>query len=140
MYISLSDLRVYIPEQILIQVTNNDGRATTVNEEATSKAILEASELIDGFLHGRYELPLSPVPTMVTRLCKDITRYFLYQNRPDGRELPKAVTQAYDNSIKILKEIQGGSLHLGIQQTQALQPETGEFRARAPEKLDLDGY
>lgn len=140
MYINLSDLKIYIPERILIQVSNNDNRAITINEEAVNQTILEASELIDGFLHGRYELPLSPVPTMVTRLCKDISRYFLYQNRPDGQDLPKAVTQAYDNSMKILKEIQNGTLHLGIQETQALQPESGEFRTRAKSKLDLDGY
>ena len=140
MYITLADLTGYIPEVTLIQLSNDDTRATTVNVTNVETTIKSACELVDGYLHGRYELPLTSVPTMVETFCLDIARYYLYQRRPNGKDLPKAVTDAYSNSIKLLKEIQNGSLHLGIQATQQLQPEPGEFRTRAREKLDSSGY
>ena len=140
MYITQADLTGYIPEVTLIQLSNDDTRATTINVANVDAAIKSACELVDGYLHGRYELPLEPVPTMVRNFCLDIARYYLYQRRPNGKDLPKVITDAYSNTIKLLKEVQNGCLHLGIQATQELQPEPGEFRTRAREKLDLSGY
>lgn len=140
MYITLDDLLRNMPERTLMDLSNNVPGANAINEQVINQAIVDASELIDGFLHGRYTLPLATVPTMVGWFCKDIAIYRLYQNRPDGRDLPKGVTDAYHNTLKLLKTVQDGSLHLGIQETQVLQPEPGEARVRAKPKLDVEGY
>lgn len=140
MYISVADLTGYIPELTLIQLSNDDPRAAAIDVSRIDEAIQGACELVDGYLHGRYDLPLEPVPTMVSQLCKDLTRYSLYQRRPEGADLPKAVSDAYKNALKLLEAIQGGAVHIGIQATQALQPEQGEFHVRAQEKMDLEGY
>ena len=139
MYITLADLTGYMPEISLIQLSNDNTRATTVNEANVNMAIQAASEIIDGYLHGRYELPLQSTPGTIHDICKGIARYKLYQRRPEA-ELPKAVVATYEDAIKKLKEIQNGEFHVDIRETQQLQPEPGEFRTRAREKLDLSGY
>ncbi|SDH91923.1 DUF1320 domain-containing protein, partial [Roseospirillum parvum] len=43
--------------------------------DALGPALADATALIDGYLRGRYALPLSPVPALVTALACDLARF-----------------------------------------------------------------
>lgn len=132
-YCSLTDLRLAIPAQTLIWLSNDTAPATEVNASVIGEAVRQAEELIDAHLRGRYQLPLDPVPTVVKDIAVNLARHWLYSRRPEGRELPDAVTRTYKSALQLLETIRDGRLTLGLPTGQA-QPEPGEVRVRAPRR------
>lgn len=147
MYISRDDLAAAVSLAELTQLTNDemaDYRTAEPDWAMVDRAIAYACELADGYLMGRYALPLSPVPTMLRLWCTDLARYWLHKRRFNGGELPKELQLAYDDAVKLLKEVQAGKLHLGVRDltdaTEQVQPEPGAYHVRAPNKQDWSGY
>lgn len=70
-------------------------------------AIADATAEIDGYLSGRYGLPLSNPPAALTRVCSDIARYYLYDDAA-----PEQVQTRYDNAIAYLRDVGMGKIHL----------------------------
>ena len=111
MYCTLADiLKSRVPEARLIQLTD-DQDTGEVNEEAVNSAISDAGEMIDGFLRGRYPLPLSPVPGLIRTIALDLATYGIYGMKPEF-ELPKLVGERYETSTKLLMRIQDGKMDL----------------------------
>ena len=129
-YCTLSDLKLAIPARALIQLSNDDPSASRMNARVVKEAIRQAEERCDAYLRGRYVLPLSPVPTVIRDACVYLARHWLYARRPEGADLPEAVTSTYKNAIKLLEDVRDGKLTIGTP-SGAAQPEPGEFRARA---------
>lgn len=146
MYISRDDLAAAVSLAELTQLTNDemaDYRTAAPDWDIVDRAIAYACELADGYLAGRYALPLSPVPTMLGLWCTDLARYWLHKRRFNGGELPKELQNAYEDAMKLLKEVQAGRLHLGIRDSGGrveVPPESGAYRVRAPQKQDWSGY
>ncbi|WP_417656187.1 gp436 family protein [Pseudidiomarina aestuarii] len=107
-YCLVTDLIARFGEQELIALTDRDGTGTVV-EVVAQHAIQDASALIDGYLLGRYDLPLQPAPTVLTPICADIARYQLYDN-----EAPAVVTKRYETAIQFLKSVGKGEVTLGV--------------------------
>lgn len=139
MYITVQNLIGAMSEQTLIQLSNDHSSAKEINVTVLDTAIVSACELVDGYLHGRYTLPLSPVPTIINAICIDLARYTLYSRRPE-KGLPDAITTSHKNSLKLLESIQTGKLHLGVKGLPDLQPEAGEIKVQSSPKIDLSGY
>ena len=139
MYITVQNLISSMSKQTLIQLSNDDTSAKEIDVTIVDIAIVGAGELVDGYLHGRYTLPLSPVPTIINAICIDLARYSLYSRRPESG-LPDTVITNYKNSIKLLESIQTGKLHLGVKGMPDLQPESGEIKVQSSSKIDLSGY
>lgn len=55
------------------------------------KAISHACQVADGYLAGRYALPLQSVPTLLNTWCGDIARYWLHKRRINASEMPKTL-------------------------------------------------
>jgi phage gp36-like protein len=95
------------------------------------EAVRQAEELIDAYLRGRYNLPLGsssdPVPSVIKDITVNLARYWLYTRRPEGADLPEAVTRTYKSSVHLLESIRGGKLTIGIPTGEAV-PEPGEIR------------
>ena len=140
MYITLADIKKAMAEATLIQLSNDDPTATTVDLEVVEEVITNACELVDGYLHGRYTLPLVPVPTVINGLCVDLAKHSLYKRRPEGNNIPDMVIDGYKNAIKLLESIQIGKLHLGVKGLPEIQPDSGEFKVKAAPKMNLEGY
>jgi len=121
-YCTLADLKQDISEKELEQLTD-DERLGAINQSRIDAAIADASELIDGFLRGRYTLPLSPVPTVIKTISKEITIYRLFL-RKKRQTITKEMTDNYDAQIKLLGKIQKGEITLGVNATPT--PEQGE--------------
>lgn len=144
MYITVETLKKAFSQQILIQLSNDDTRATTVNTDIVQQSIEVAQERIDASLRGRYRLPLVEIPKMVEHHALYLARYWLYARRPE-MHLPKTVQDTYDQTIKELEQIANGCLHLGLpslddEKHGDLLQDSGEFRVKAPSRIDLGGY
>jgi phage gp36-like protein len=128
-YCTRADITNAIPDMTLIQLSNDDPAATLPNDGVIEDSVRQAEELVDGYLRGRYDLPLDPVPTMLRDAVVYLARHWLYQRRPEGA-LPDAVKDSRMGTIKLLVSIRDGVVSLGMPSGQAA-PEPGEVRVRA---------
>ena len=112
MYCTLTDIRATVPENDLIQLTDDAMPPVAVNQVNVDRAITDAGELIDGYLRGRYTLPLSPVPGLLNTLAADVAIYRLYARRIKLTP-PEGVTERYKSALKILEQIQSDKISLG---------------------------
>lgn len=112
-YISIDDLRTLVPAHVMMELSDDD--ADGIADSAMIDGIInEACELVDGYLRGRYSLPFASTPTLITQSAKQIARYMLYERRPEGFELPPAVTDGRKIAIKNLEQIRDGKITLGV--------------------------
>lgn len=144
MYITAEMLIAAFSRNILVQLSNDDSRATEIALPVINTAIQVASERIDAALRSRYQLPLSETPTVISQHCLSLARYWLYARRPETK-MPETVKDTYQQAIKELEQIATGKLHLGVAtldeaRVDDLLPDSGEFKVRSPQKLNTDGY
>lgn len=117
MYCSLDDLKDAIPERILLQLTDDEKAGEFVSNPPNAAytrlldAIRRADALIDGYIGGRYTLPLSPVPEIIRNISVNLTICELYSRKHEA-VTPEGVIERYKNNIKILEKIQEGKVIL----------------------------
>lgn len=142
-YCSLADLQLAIPAQTLIWLSDDNPEAAGINLPVVEEAVRQAEELVDAHLRGRYNLPLSPVPTIVKDMTVNLARHWLYARRPEGNELPDAVVRTYKSAMSLLETIRDGKLTIGQPTGEALA-EPGEVKVRARHRIfgqdTLDRY
>lgn len=142
-YCSLADLQLAMPLATLIQLSNDTvveyGQPEpTLNLAVVEEAVHQGEELVDAHLRGRYNLPLDPVPSMVKNMTVNLARHWLYARRPEGSELPDAVTRTYKSALQMLEAIRDGKLTIGVPTGEAA-PEPGEMKVRArPRRFSSD--
>lgn len=73
-----------------------------------SQAIADACSAIDGYLAGRYGVPLADPPPAVRRMACDMARYFLYD---DGAT--EIVEKRYTGAIAYFRDVSSGKVTLG---------------------------
>ncbi|KHA70077.1 Mu-like prophage FluMu protein gp36 [Pseudomonas chlororaphis] len=128
-YCTRADLGNAIPLITLTQLSNDDPAARQPDENVIANSVRQAEEPVDGYLRGRYQLPLDPVPTVLRDAVLYLARHWLYQRRPEGA-LPDAVISARKDTLKLLESIRDGVITLGLPTGHAM-PEPGEIRVRA---------
>ncbi len=111
-YATPQDISTRYPERDLIQLTNEDSTATTVNTAVVQAALDDASAEIDGYLAGRFTMPLTDAPAVLTRLAADMAIYRMQALRPI-HDLAEA-RRRYDDAIAMLTRVAAGELTLGI--------------------------
>ncbi|HOW51758.1 MAG TPA: DUF1320 domain-containing protein [bacterium] len=114
-YSALADLVKVIDERELIQLSNDDTSATAVNAVNVAQAITDADNLIDGYVSGRYSLPLAPVPGLIKKISVDLAVYNLWARRRRA-EMPEGIENSYKNAIKLLERMQEGKILLSATQ------------------------
>lgn len=87
---------------------NADGLSPAA-EARLDSIIADATAEVDGYLAGRYSLPVTPLPSVLVRLTCDIARYFLYDDAAHEQ-----VEKRYDNAIAFLKAVAKGQVALGL--------------------------
>lgn len=141
-YCTLTDIKSAIPEQNLIQLTDDENLGE-VNQARVNDAIDYADQLIDGYLRGRYTLPLDPVPGLLKKLAVDLAVFFIYSRKLE-LEMPEGMTNRYKNAVKVLEMIQKGTVSLGTEEGST--PEPGEYKTnktssdRMFPKTELEKY
>jgi phage gp36-like protein len=111
-YASSDDMIARYPNRDLVQLTNDDPAQTSVNSAVLSIALNDASAEIDGYLEGRFALPLTDSPAILTRLACDIAMYRLQSLRP-LHDLADARTR-YEDAVGFLRRIASGEVNLGL--------------------------
>lgn len=110
MYASLEDLKKRVPEEVLVQLTDDNGLGV-VDEAMVLGIAADVDELIDGKLRGVYELPLTSVPGIIKAIALDLLTYELYSRR---LTVPESVKDRFANQMKVLDQIHSGAIKLGI--------------------------
>lgn len=121
-YVTQQQLVDRFGEEELIQLTDR-ANAGSIDAAVLNQAINDAGAEIDGYLAGRYQLPLATVPPIIALYCGDIARYLLYDDHST-----EEVRKRYDDAIAFLKLVAKGTVRLGADEpaaTGGAQMETG---------------
>ncbi|MDH5786403.1 MAG: DUF1320 family protein [Chromatiales bacterium] len=94
-------------EEELIQLTDRAGNGV-IDDGVLDQAITDAAAEIDGYLAGRYQLPLAVTPPILTVYACDMTRYRLYDDAATEQ-----VEKRYQDAIKFLRLATDGKVQLG---------------------------
>ncbi len=126
MYCTQKDIEKQITTPTLIQLTSDDSQ-DVVDETITFEAILYSSTLIDGYLRGRYNLPLNTHFPLLRIIAIDLSIYRLYSRRLQA-DMPEAILEQYKEAIKTLEKIQKGIITLEVQtETSTNQIQSKEY-------------
>ena len=141
MYIGADDLTAAMGKMELVQLTNDNARGTEPDAQVIDAAVRYACDLVDGYLRGRYVLPLAETPTVLQPLCINIARHFLHSRRINRADFPKPLETAYNATIKTLESIRDGKIHIGVDTLdKQQQPEPGAYHTRGGSRIDMTGY
>lgn len=124
-YCTIDDIETQTSTPTLIQLTSDDGQEE-VDRVVAQEAILYSSTLIDGYLRGRYSLPLDTRFPLLRILAIDLSIHRLYTRRMRD-EMPEVIENNYKNAISTLKDIQKGVITL---QSENDSLETAGFNAK----------
>ena len=126
--------------ELTIELTNlEDPEAETVDSTVMDRGLTRATSLINGYLSGRYALPLATVPELLKSLCLDIARYNLgiYAKEDDVR-------MRYDDAVRQLQQIANGTLNLGLAAVDTPAVASGSPQFTAPARVfdtqSLEGF
>lgn len=117
-YCSIADIVAAVSNDDLVQLTNDNGGDTIATAKITS-AIDYVDNMIDGYLRGRYNLPLTSTPDELKFLAIDFVIHRLYSLRT-FTPVPQNIEERYTEVKKRLYEIQSGKFSLGIEDTNEL--------------------
>ena len=109
-YCTIEDIETQTSTPTLIQLTSDDGQEA-VDRVVAQEAILYSSTLIDGYLRGRYSLPLNTHFPLLRILAIDLSIHRLYSRRMRD-EMPEVIENNYKNAISTLNDIQKGVISL----------------------------
>jgi phage gp36-like protein len=110
-YATIDDLRAQLDEATLVQLTDDEGQGS-VNENRATRAIADAQAEIDGYLGGRYSVPLQePVPESVRRLAVELAIYNLYARRGT---VPDIRAERKKECVAFLEALGTGKISLGL--------------------------
>lgn len=109
-YCTIDDIELHLSNPTLSQLTSDEGQEA-VNRVVAQESILYASTLIDGYLRGRYSLPLNTRFPLLRVLAIDLSVHRLYSRRTIN-DMPEVIEQNYKNAIQTLRDIQKGVITL----------------------------
>lgn len=94
--------------RFLIELSDRGEEAATEADAALfNRAIADADALIDGYLKGRYQLPLAAVPPLLADLSQRIAIYFAHANVASDK-----IRKDYEDALKVLDRIGSGMVKL----------------------------
>lgn len=112
-YATQADMIERFGEREVIALADRDLDGV-IDASVVTGAIDSAGHEIEAHLSGRFSLPLSTVPELLTGICCDITRYRLC-----GTEVQTTdeVRDRYKDAVKMLEMIRDGKMTLGLDAT-----------------------
>lgn len=104
---------MYATEQDVLE--RWDGVPVDAGDPAFTRALDDASALIDTYLSRRWEVPLEVPPRLLVTVCVDIASYLLCRT---DNALSEDIRQRYDDALALLKSVARGELDLpGLEST-----------------------
>ena len=109
-YIVQADLLADLPNDVLVQLTDDDKDGIS-DTTVVNNAIDRAQSEVDGYVATKYSVPLASPSEFIKGLTATIAIYRLFGRRVGG--IPDAWQTRYDNAIKSLRDIASGKITLG---------------------------
>ncbi|MYM80539.1 DUF1320 domain-containing protein [Duganella sp. FT50W] len=100
-YVTRNDLELRFGADEIAQ------REAALQPGAVDKALAAADALIDGYLAGRYALPLAVVPVTLPQFAEAIARYNLL-----GEAATERARTDYQDALAWLRDVQSGRVQL----------------------------
>ncbi|TDE40928.1 gp436 family protein [Antarcticimicrobium sediminis] len=127
-YTSQSDLTDRYGESLLIDLTDRAATPTGAVVTATvDRALADTDAMIDGYISGRYVLPLAETPPLIADLAQMIAIWKLHVYEPN----PK-IEADYKAAVRSLEGIASGTIRLPVA---GVEPEgTGGGGARVTDR------
>lgn len=132
-YCTSDDIEIQIGKNSLIQLTNDDNTQQTVDSVVVEEALIYSSTLIDGYLRGKYNLPLNTRFPLLRVVAIDICIYRLYSRRI-YTDMPETISENYKNAIRTLEQLKKGVITLETSESTEVKT-SGEYRTN---KTELD--
>lgn len=114
-YCKIQDLIERFGNEELVEISDHENTGER-NDVAVQQAIDDANAEIDGYLAGRYQLPMENPPQILAKVACDISRYNLYD---EGAT--EAIEKRYNDAIRYLRSAAKGEVSLGVVQGAEVQ-------------------
>jgi phage gp36-like protein len=109
-YTSQDELTKRYGTPMLLDLTDRASPpAGTIDSDVVTEALVNADAAIDGYLLGRYILPLSTTPPLLKDLAQAIAIYKLHRN-----SVPDMTASDYASALATLKLIASGTVRLNV--------------------------
>ena len=129
-YATLEDLIARAGADEIRQIADRD-RDGIPDPDVIEPALIDADNMIDGYVFARYSRPLPSMPPVLTSWATSIARYTLHRNGA-----PDHVARDYKDAIAALKDVQAGRYALPVAMGEAEpQAETGRVISSAPPQV-----
>jgi len=123
-YSSQEDLIERFGESMLIDLTDLSMPATgQIDAAKIARALEDTDATIDGYLSGRYVLPLSQTPPMLRDLSLSIAIYKLHRDTSSDK-----IQKDYNDALKTLVLVSNGTVRLDVAGVQATTNGSNEVR------------
>lgn len=97
-------------EQLLVMLTDRAEEPTgEIDEDVLNRALASADARIDGFLQGRYTLPLSETPPLIAEIAQVIAIRKLHRHSPNDE-----IKDAHKEAMALLDRIGDGRARLSV--------------------------
>lgn len=109
-YTTLAQLTDRYGEQMLVLLTDRADTATgLVDTGVIDRALADTDAMIDGFLQGRYVLPLAATPPLLSDIAQMIAIWKLHRHQPNDK-----IEKDYKEAVSLLDRIGKGSVRLPV--------------------------
>jgi phage gp36-like protein len=130
-YAVQADMEARFGHNEIVQLTDRAIPPTgAVDAIVLDAALADATARIDGYLQGRFELPLANPPPVLTAYCCDIARYLLYDDRATDQ-----VRKRFEDAIRLLEQVGMGKLSLGLDAGGQPAPEGDSPKVNAADRV-----
>ena len=106
------------------------------------KALTDASGVIDGYLRARrpvpYQVPVDPVPEVISVWARWIARYLLHKDRVDTREESDPIVRDYRQALRFLEQVRDGAFDPGIEEPARRPGGRPQFYTDGPRQFTRD--
>jgi len=127
-YCTLAQLTDRYGEPMLIDLTDRDDPPTgAVVTEVVDRALADTDALIDGYLAGRYALPLAETPALVTDVAQAIAIYQLHRSVASDK-----VTADHNGALATLRAIAKGDVRLSVAGAEPSASDSGKVVTNDP--------
>jgi phage gp36-like protein len=129
-YITQQQLEDRYGERMIVQLSDRAVPGLGLIDVAVvARAIADTDALIDGYLTGRYALPLASTPPLLTDIAGEIAIYKLHRKSPDEK-----IVEDYNNAVKRLSDISKGVIRLNVEGAEPAMTSGGGVRTNEPER------
>ncbi|HCT7632566.1 TPA: DUF1320 family protein [Citrobacter koseri] len=109
MYATRDDMVKAFGEKECVSLTDREFTGE-IDDGVLNNALAQASAEIDGYLCGRYPVPWTDTPRVLTGRCCDIARYQLCGA---GTQMTEEIRVRYEDAIRFLERVADGRISLG---------------------------